>query len=359
MLLNDMILDSLPEMQKLDQEGVYLSITSLPDQMRASWQGVQDMSLPPEYKLVRNVVVAGMGGSGLAARMVHSLFFNTLSTPFEICNEYSLPNYVNENTLVILSSYSGNTEETISAAHEAQSRGALIFGMATGGKLAQFLKDEELPGYIYDPKYNPSGQPRMSLGYQTTALISLLSKLAILQVRHEDMSLLIDKIAKLVHQFEARTPANENPAKLLAQKLKDKSPVFISSEHLFEVAHVNKNQMNENAKTFALHFGIPELNHHLMEGLKFPESAKHMLHFVFYNSKLYSDRVKLRYPITAEVIEKNGYQHSIYELQSTTKMEQAFELLILGSFLSFYLAILYGINPSPIPWVDYFKEKLT
>ncbi|MGB6882086.1 MAG: SIS domain-containing protein, partial [Microgenomates group bacterium] len=105
-------------------------------------------------------------------------------------------------------------------------------------------------------------------------------------------------------------------------------------------------------------FDLPELNHHLMEGLKLPPKAKEVLHFLFFESKLYTDRVFKRYSITQEVVEKNSVEHSVYSVRSETKPEQVFELLALSSFVTFYLAVLSGTDPSPIPWVDYFKAKL-
>src|SRR5258708_64876 len=107
-----------------------------------------------------------------------------------------------------------------------------------------------------------------------------------------------------------------------------------------------------------MHFEISELNHHLMEGLKYPAKSKEILHFLFIRSKNYYERILKRYPITEDVIKQNGFIFDSYETQSQKRNEEVFEILVLGSYISFYMAILHGIDPSPIPWVDYFKKKM-
>lgn len=151
---------------------------------------------------------------------------------------------------------------------------------------------------------------------------------------------------------------SDNPAKRLAHELKNKMPILTTSEHLAGAAHAVKNQLNESAKTFALLFDIPELNHHLMEGLRNPAKAKEYWQFLFFESDLFEARVKSRYPITKKVLDKNEVGYSSYKLSSKTKLAQVFELLALGSYLQYYLAALYEIDPLPIPWVDYFKKEL-
>ncbi len=353
-----MNLDSLSVMQKLDSQGVYLSIGALPDQMNSAWEEVKETKILPEFKMAQNAVVAGMGGSGLGGRIVQSLFSDKLHVPIEVMNGYHLPHYVNENSLVILSSYSGNTEETISQAHEALKCGAMIYGIATDGKLAKILFDEEKPGFIFVPKHNPSGQPRMSLGYSIFAIASLLTSSGLLRITNEDAQTAIAATRHFVHEFSARQEKDNNPAKMLAYKIKNQVAVLVSSEHLFESAHAFKNQLNENAKTFSMHFGIPELNHHLMEGLRFPGEAASLMHFLMFSSKHYSDRVQKRYKITQEVLEKNNYESTLYTMQAETKIEEACEMLVLGSYVSFYAAMLHEIDPAPIPWVDYFKQAM-
>src|SRR3990167_9096291 len=353
-------LDDLSKIAELDKGNVLGSIEALPKQVAQAWQEGSEIAiaLPDEYRSVSHIVVSGMGGSALAGRILHSLLSSSNLAPIEVVTDYSLPYYVKDDTLVILSSYSGNTAETVSAAHDAMSKGARVFIVATGGKLAELAKENNINSYIFEAKQNPSGQPRMALGYSITANLALLNKLGFTQVSNVDIEKIVKDMESAVSAFGARTPIKDNLAKLYAAKLKDKIPVLIASSHLVGIAHAFKNQLNENSKAFALFFDIPELNHHLLEGLRNPASAKSFIHFLFLDSELYPTEIKKRYPITIDVTEKNGVACDVLKIKGQTKIDQVYELLVLGSYISFYLAMLYGIDPSPIPWVDYFKNEL-
>lgn len=352
-------LDSLDEINKLDTGSVLTSIEKLGAQVRQAWREVKKGGVPASCPLAKNVIISGMGGSALGGRIVDSLLADRARVPIEVVTEYNLPNYVNKDTLVILSSYSGNTEETLATAKEALNRGAIVYGVTTGGKLAEFLSENGFESYIYTPTENPSDQPRMGLGYSIASVLAVLSKCEFINLLDSEMEEAVSEAEQFITDYGASVSENENVAKRLAFKLKGKVPVIIASEHLMGSAHTFKNQLNENAKTFGLIFDIPELNHHLMEGLKNPYEIKDILHFLFFESEHYSKRVKVRYPITKEVVTKNGISHDSYQLRSSKKIIEIFELLVLSSYVSFYLAMLYGINPTPIPWVDYFKKELS
>ncbi|CAN5320752.1 bifunctional phosphoglucose/phosphomannose isomerase [soil metagenome] len=351
------MLDDLKKIAELDKGNILSSIEHLPEQIEDAWNAIKIIDLRG-YETAQNIVVAGMGGSALGGRIVHYLEFRNLRAPIEIVTNYHLPNYVNENTLVILSSYSGNTEETIASAHDAIGRKAKIIGIETGGKLAEILEKENLPIYKIDPTNNPSGQPRMGLGYSISSILGILSKLHFINTTDEEIKDAIEVTEKFVKEFGVRTHTSENHAKKLAEKFTNKIPVLISSEHLVGSAHAFKNQLNENSKTFSMSFEISEMNHHLMEGLKYPAKAKEVLKFFFFESKNYYERIEKRYAITEDVVKQNGFEYEVYKLESNKKLEEVFEMLVLGSYISFYISSLHGIDPSPIPWVDYFKKKM-
>ena len=352
------MLDDLKKITELDKGNILSSIERLPEQIEDAWKAVSLLEIPLEYKNAKNIVVAGMGGSALGGRIVHFLEFKNLRAPIEVVTNYHLPNYVNSDTLVILSSYSGTTEETISSAHEAIKKNAKIIGITTGGKLFEILSRENYPIYKINAQNNPSGQPRMGLGYSVSGILGILSKLDFINTNHEDIRKSVISTEKFVKEFGIRTHTNENMAKKIAQKLSSKIPVIITSEHLVGSSHAFKNQLNENSKTFSMHFEISELNHHLMEGLKYPAKSKELIHFLFIESKNYYERILKRYPITQDVIKQNKFDYEVYKTVSSERIEEVFEILVMGSYISFYIAMLHGINPSPIPWVDYFKEKM-
>ncbi|MEJ2441653.1 MAG: bifunctional phosphoglucose/phosphomannose isomerase [Patescibacteria group bacterium] len=352
-------LDSLEEIRKFDEKGVLSSIKMLPDQAREAWEEVNKLKIKKEFAGATNVVICGMGGSALGGRVVDSLFEKKIRAPIEVFTQYYLPNYVNKNSLVIVSSYSGNTEETLSCFNDALKRGARIFGITTNGKLAESLKKEKIDAYIFEPTYNPANKPRLAIAYSIFALLAFLNKTDFITISDQEINSAFDTLEECVKDFGPRASSKQNLAKTMALELQNRIPVLVSSEHLVGVTHVFKNQLNETAKTFSVSFDLPELNHHLLEGLGGPPKAKEVLHFLFYSSKLYSDRVQKRYPITQEVVDKNSVGYSLYNLRSKTKFEQVMELLAFGSFVSFYLAFLNRVDPSEIPWVDFFKKKLS
>lgn len=354
-----MILDEEEKIRELDKGNILGSLRDLPEQVKQCWEEMNAIKLPEDYKRARNVVICGMGGSALGGRIVDCLFTESLRGSIEVFTGYSVPDYTGPDTLVILSSYSGNTEETLAAAKEARKKNACSFILASGGKLAEFAAKENLPAYIYNPVHNPSGQPRMGLGYSLTAILNLMHRCGFITVDENEIEKSVDMMRGLVKEYDLLLPESENLAKKLAERLEGKSPVLVASEHLVGSTHVFKNQLNENSKTFATSFDIPELNHHLMEGLSNPRSIKPILHFIFFDSKLYPENIRKRYGLTKDVVEKNNISAEIFELTGTSQVIQVYEMLVLSSYVSFYLAILYGINPAPIPWVDYFKEQLS
>lgn len=356
--MND--LDDLSKIRILDKKNALDSISQLPLQCRQAWQESTQIDIPFEYRNISNIVVSGMGGSTYGVRIIKSLYdpAEITSVPIELTNNYWLPGYVNSQTLVILSSYSGNTEETISSAKEAKEKGAKILGITSGGVLANFLNENNYPAYIFNPKYNPSAQPRIGVGYMVMGLIGMLAKLGKIPVAVPEPEKITAFLEEQSTKLAQNVFASSNPAKKLAIKLKDKIPVIITADFLEGAAYTIRNPFHETAKQFALHFAIPELNHHLLEGLSFPDGLNKLLYFIFIHSKIYDPRNIRRMKLTEEVVEKNNVDQEVISLQGYSALTQVFELIQWGAWVTFYLAMLHDIDPSEIPWVDYFKMKL-
>lgn len=344
-------LDDLTKISALDKRNAFDSIQQLPQQIQQAWNESFAIDFPQDFKNISNIVVAGMGGSTYGARIVKSLYDGAQMTkvPVELSNNYCLPGYVNNKTLVILSSYSGTTEETLVCAKQAKERGAKITGITSGGKLAEFLKGNNYPAYIFDPIHNPSAQPRIGVGYMVTGLIGILSKLGFIPVGNSE----ITKIVSDLNEFDSE------PLKEIAQRLIDKIPVIIVADFLEGAAYAIRNPFHETAKQFALYFAIPELNHHLLEGLSYPSEIKKFLYFIFIKSAIYDKRNAERLELTADVVKQNKVPFETVVLGGYSALTQVFELIAWGAWLTFYLAMLHEVDPSEIPWVDYFKKKLT
>ena len=225
-----------------------------------------------------------MGGSALNAYVVKSLFFDSLNIPFEIVNDYHLPPYVNTESLVVLCSYSGTTEETLSCANEVLTKKACVTGLTTGGKLGEFLTTRQFPAYIFSPKFNPANQPRLGAGYSIYGLLAILTKLNLIQTTTSDLQAALEILTKRNRQYDIAVNSTHNVTKQIAQKWFNKIPIIVSAEFLTNVGRVIRNQFNENSKSYAAFHDIPELNHHLLEGLKNPSENKNILTFLFLNS---------------------------------------------------------------------------
>ncbi len=351
--------DSREEIKKIDPEGVYEGTLLFPDQCEQAWSEASKIEFPAEYKNIKNVVVCGMGGSRFTPLSIKHAFADRISVPYEIVDEYELPSYVNEETLVVLSSYSGTTEEVVSCAEDALKKGAKVTGVTRNGKVGEILKRDNLSGYIFEEKFNPSGQPRIGGGYMLMGHLGILSSLGFVKVEESEVSEAISFARVMGEKFLAEVSEDKNDAKKLARQLLDKDLFIITAEHLKGFANGFANQTNETAKMISSYRYISELNHHLMEGLKHPETLGKNGLFLFFESELYSPSIQKRFPITKEVVEKQGIETLSMKLEGKTRLAQLLEAFTISSFTTLYMAILYGTNPVEIPWVDYFKEQLS
>jgi len=332
-----------------DSLGIYKSILEFPAQCKQVIHDLAATDIPSQCSLAHNIVISGMGGSALGGRVIVSLERQILKIPVVVSTEYHLPAFADEKTLTVICSYSGNTAESLSSLAEARARGCQIFVIASGGLLSQIAKDYNLPRYIFSPDHNPSNQPRMGLGYNLLSVISLLARC---QLIHPPAKL-GDLPAFLTSRQSQFTQFDEF-AKLLAHRI----PVLIASEHLKGAAHAVQNMLHENSKTFAAAFDLPEADHHLMEGLSQPSQLPGSLVFVFIQSTKYHPETLKRYPITAEIIKKHHIPTIFWQTSGDTPLFEVMDVIQSGAYLSFRLAQNAGIDPGPIPWVDWLKDKI-
>ena len=350
------ILDSISDVKKLDSQNMLGSLERLADQIEQIDAEANEIKLPSSYKKATNVVFFGMGGSALGAHCISSIFRNNLKLPLEIVNGYEAPGTVGKNTLVIAVSYSGGTEETLSALEKARERGAKLVVITSGGELEKYAKKNKIPALIFRTDNNPCGSPRMGLGYTFFGPLLILGKLGIINVSRSDVLSAAATARKYQKLFGQQNNESANFAKSAAGKLLAGSVWFFGAEHLSGNAHIAANQLNENSKRFGGYFLIPELNHHLLEGLSFPKEG--LGSFFLIESDLYSARVQKRFSVTKEILQKNNLNFVSYRCSEKTALNQAVEFLVLSSYLGFYLAMLEGIDPTAIPNVNFLKAAL-
>lgn len=306
----------------------------------------------PSFSGITNVVLAGMGGSALPAVFLRS-WPGTL-VPFDIVRDYNLPEYVDKRTLFISSSYSGNTEETLTALKEAESKKAQIVVLAAGGKLTEYAREKKYPLFVI-----PSGiQPRMSSFYFLAALIQILQPLGLIEdgkltELHEVAQWLKDQPIS----WRADVPTKDNPAKQLALEIIGKSVVVYSGPKLFPAANKWKICMNENAKNVAWVNQYPEFNHNEFVGWSSHPVQKPYV-VIEIRSNLENERVQKRFIVTERLLSGLRPTPQVVKPEGETLLQQLLWTANFGDFTSLYVALLNGLNPTPVDLVEKLKELL-
>ena len=354
-------LDDISIMKKLDPSGVLESTVLFPDQCQQAWDEASVIKFPASYDNIYNIVVCGMGGSRFTPKTIKELFRDRIKEPYEIVEDYTLPGYVDKDTLVVLSSYTGTTEEVLACGKDAVARGAKLTGvmMNGNGKATSFLNEKGATSYFFNPKYNPCGQPRIGGGYMLLGHLGLLKALKLIDIDTSEVHNAISFVRTIATRYTADITESKNPAKQLARLLKDTHPFIITAEFLKGFGNGFANQINETAKMISDYRYISELNHHMLEGLKRPETLHQNGLFLFFVSNLYSQSIQKRFSITKTVVEKQKVKTHEITLQGKTKLAQVLEAYVLSGFTTFYMAMLYDTDPIAIPWVDYFKAELS
>jgi glucose/mannose-6-phosphate isomerase len=319
------------------------------------WQQIA-YEFPPleglDYSGVENIVYTGMGGSALGAFL--STTWPTIPIPFEISKNYVLPRYVNNKTLVIASSYSGNTEETLEALTRAEEKGAVIAVIANGGKLVEIAQEKNYPLLLLPS----SSQPRYAALYGLTALVSLLVAGGILgQNSLDELHAQVDWFKAELTKWRPDVPTSQNQAKQIALEVIGKTPVIYSSTEMFPTAYKWKISFNENAKNVAWCNAYPEFNHNEFLGWSSHPIEKPYA-VIDLRSNLDHPRVQKRFELSAKLISGKRPAPIIVNINGETRLQQLLWTVALGDFVSLYTALLNGLNPTPVDLIEKFKKEL-
>jgi glucose/mannose-6-phosphate isomerase len=315
---------------------------------------VQPFELPKEYARCQNVAILGMGGSAIGADLARSLALDAASVPIAVNREYTAPAYIGPSSLVIASSFSGNTEETLSALEQCLSRGAKCAGVGTGGKLEQRCREAGLPFL----KFSYKAQPRAALGYSLICLAGILMKAGIAPLAQADLDEALNVMYAWQREVGVDVPLERNAAKQMATRLQGSVPFVYGSGLLSEVARRWKGQVNENAKGWASFDVMPELNHNAILGYRNPALQRDKLAVIMLRSKYDHPRVGVRYDVTAEVLRTQGVPLEIVEARGDSPLAQMLSIIHFGDYVSLYLAYLYDTDPTPVTEISYLKERL-
>lgn len=339
----------------LDTQDMARAIYDFPDQLAEAMEICKNFTVQQSGTEVKNIVMAGMGGSAIGGDVCKAFLAQEITVPMIISRNYSLPNWVNENTLVICSSYSGNTEETLSACAAAQSKNTQICGISTGGRLTEILKEQGC-----DLVTIPAGlQPRAALAF------SIVPMLFILKAHGLIGDTIFDEIAQTTELLRAKregyTRENErNPTYALAKKIYKTLPVIYGSSDNTAIAALRwKGQFCENANMLAYHNELPELDHNEIVGWdNNPELYKN-ISVLWLTDEDDHERVQLRQEITNRIIGmKNVNQHTV-AVTGSSKQVRMLHMIHFGDWVSYWCAILHGTDPSPVAAIEELKAEIS
>ncbi|MFH0867942.1 MAG: bifunctional phosphoglucose/phosphomannose isomerase [Candidatus Woesearchaeota archaeon] len=318
----------------LDSQNMLQVIKDFPKQCREALNLPKGVSAQGE---VSNIVVLGMGGSAIGGDLL-KIYLSEENIPVYVNRDYKVPNFVSEQSLVFAVSYSGNTEETLSALNDAKEKNAQIIAITSGGKLANECKKAIKV---------PSGlQPRAALGYLFFPMLGVLHNSNIIRVRNDDLNEMMDILKK--------TDKFNDLAESLAKKLKEKIPVIYASDTLGAVAFRWKTQINENAKMPAFYNVFSEMNHNEIAGYK---GMDRKFVAVLIRDKYDNERIKKRMDICKDIMEVTANVEEV-QTQGNSLLARMFSAIYLGDFVSYHLALWNRVDPSPVEVIEEMKRKL-
>jgi glucose/mannose-6-phosphate isomerase len=342
------MLDDLKLIHERDAQDALGVAQKEPEQLRYNFV---DSSITWPVKQFKNIVFAGMGGSALAGSVAMS--WPGFTVPFEVVRDYHIPTYVSDETLVIVSSYSGNTEETLNAFTEAKSKNAYIVVISSGGKLVEMAHQENIPTLILPAV----SQPRYAVFYGLKATLTITDGLGITVGKAEDLSNSQQFITDASKDWLSTVPTAQNLAKQIAQECVGKSVVIYAGPKLFPAAYKWKIGFNENAKQIAWCNQLPEFNHNEFLGwTKQPTNKPYTV--IDLRSNLENPRTQKRFLVTAKLLSGLRPDPIVVETVGEKLVEQLIWSITLGDFVSIYTALLNGLNPTPVDMIEKFKQEL-
>jgi len=349
-----MKLDNPDTFKELDPQNMLAQIDSLPQQLDFAWE-LGGRSPLPAWQGIQRVVIAGMGGSAIAADLLAAYLLPVCKVPVVVHRDYGLPAWAcSPETLLIASSHSGNTEETLDSYETGINNNCKLMLITTGGKLAARADQIGAPLWLFEHE----GQPRTAVGFSFGLLLAVLTRLGLVPDPKAELNSALAEMRtqqKLLHPSIA---ASLNPAKRLAGQLQGRWVNIIGSGVLAPVARRWKGQINELAKAGAGFEALPEADHNTLAGLTNPETTLNRIATVFLRARSDHPRNRLRSKLTQKTFMLEGLNTNDYEAPGDNPLAQQWSALHFGDYLAFYLAIAYGEDPTPIPAIMDFKVRM-
>jgi len=331
-----------------------VAVHGLPEQCREAWDAARAFELAWK-ETPRRIVILGMGGSAIAGDYFRALL--SLESPVPVFNvrAYELPSFVDEETLVIASSFSGETEETLSAFEQALATPAKKLALTTGGRLLTTARANGVPAFTFAFQ----GEPRAAIGWGLMPLLAIAESLGLMQGVDGDVGEAIAILASLREEYGAEVDSSQNPAKQLALQLHERLPVVYGADPLIDVARRWKTQLNESAKVWAFFEEMPEAQHNAIVGWALPATIAKATRVVLLRSaRLEHRRVALRYQLIRRLLADAAVDVVEVASRGESALAQMLSLTLLSDFAAAYLALLYGIDPTPTTVIEELKALL-
>jgi glucose/mannose-6-phosphate isomerase len=349
-----MNLDDLSRIKALDPDSMLAEIDDLPNQLQGAWDMGQHLPLA-DISGVKNIVIAGMGGSAIGGDLLVAYVSEFSAVPMIVWRDYDLPAFVaGPETLVIISSHSGNTEEVLSAYDRGLESGAQLLVVTTGGELKRRAGEHGIPLW----SFKHAGQPRAAVGYSFGLLLSAVARLGLIPDPADEVSDAVAAMRRQQKRLKPEVPVNMNPAKLMAGQLLDRCPTIIGAGLLAPVARRWRTQIAELAKAVAQFESLPEADHNMLAGVENPESLIGSTMVMFLRASLAHPRNLMRVEATNEILMLEGFGTQIVEARGDTRLAQQWTSLHFGDYCAYYLAIAYGVDPTPVEAIEDLKKRL-
>lgn len=345
--------------KKIDRADMLGRVMSMPQHFREAAERVKSVPVKLQVERIRNIVIVGMGGSAIGGELVKSLTYNQLPVPLTVCRSYALPQFADPHTLVIASSYSGNTEETLSTFQQALQRGAQIVCVTSGGQIGALAEKNGLTKFSL-----PAGfPPRSALVHLLVPILKTLHACGFIADPMPDINEAIAVLEKLEQRYHPTHPAPENLAKSLALALAERLPLIYAAEIYETVAWRWKEQFCENAEILSWHNVFPELNHNELVGWGLRRALDQKFQVIYLNDAQATTaeihpRVRARMNLTQGLIEQSSAPVINVAAVGNSLLARFFSLIFLGDLASVYLAVLGGVDPTPVAKIDYLKNAM-
>jgi glucose/mannose-6-phosphate isomerase len=348
------VLEDAAAIKRRDPSGMLQRIAEFPDQLLTGWELSRGVQLAEAHRSVTAVAVLGMGGSAVAGDLVRAAFVERLSVPLVSVRDYDLPAWIGRQTLVVAVSHSGATEETVAALSGALERRCPVAVISTGGPIGEVAARVGLPRLVY----STDAPPRASLGYTMSLLAGLLERAGILALDVAQLEAGAAASRDVLRSCGPEAPTETNMAKQLAWSLLDRLPIIEGSGALAAVARRWKTQLNENSHCLAAAEELPEAMHNVVVGYDNPDTLRDHQYVVFLRSGGDHERNAYRSTLSAELLDAVKISHQTVTVEGDGPFATACAAITLGDYVSTYLALLYGVDPSATPVLAHVKERM-